>query len=833
MYKLFLIIISSLALVSNSFGAVNAMQVQLETAGNGRQTVSRLLTEGTALVGDSSNVPQVTDIVTQTELTSSLASYLTIASAASLYQPLDSDLTTLAALTTTSYGRALLELSNSAALRTAAGLVIGTDVQAFDVDLSDLADGSLTGTKVGFADTDSNFVATDIQSAIEELDNVNASGPNATDGKIEWSQLVGVPAGLADGTDDGSGGGSGTMSITQEGGVQVGDADIVTLNFGSGFDLAESPDTKISVSLDASEVFTGGDLSWSGNTPSVGANSIALGTDTTGNYVATIADSGATEITVTGSGAESAAVTLAIAASIARDAEVAAAYQPLDTDLTAIAGLDDPNADRFLGWDDSEGAYKYFSAGTGLTFSGTSVSVNLGDTIESSEITDGTIVNADISGSAAISASKVADVGNTKFGSRAGPITTNPYAPTWTTQDAILYYGATGEVDLPAAASYTNKSLVIWSTGTFTITVDPNGSELIIASGASLGAGTADTISGTAGLSVLYVSDGTSWIKYTGGSGSGVASLTPWTENINGGGFDLTNVQDITATTVSADLSGSTGIPGSEITGPIADLTYGQIKTSEALVHTPTAGVSNVIVTTDTVTTITLDDVAETLTYSGVPETGTRFSYVLTGHTSDCTVTIPSTYSDYLKTNRTSFIVKANTIVTVAVERRASSYVMFNEPIEISTLPEDTTPATTAKVEIDQGNGAEQTSIANIRDAVGTTFNGSAAAPNSDTPEAVSFNTLTFYHFCGGTQELDLPAAAGYVGRGIVIRFDGSYVVTCDPNGSEVIDLDGTAMSAGEALIVTGTAGQVAVLVSDGTSWLTSGGNAAYTQETP
>lgn len=39
-----------------------------------------------------------------------------------LYQPVDSDLTAIAALTTTSFGRSLLELANAAALKAAAGV---------------------------------------------------------------------------------------------------------------------------------------------------------------------------------------------------------------------------------------------------------------------------------------------------------------------------------------------------------------------------------------------------------------------------------------------------------------------------------------------------------------------------------------------------------------------------------------------------------------------------------------------------------------------------------------------------------------------------------------
>lgn len=64
------------------------------------------------------------------------ADALTVATAASTYQPLDADLISIAALTTTSYGRSVLELANAGAAQTLFGLVIGTNVQAFDADLT-------------------------------------------------------------------------------------------------------------------------------------------------------------------------------------------------------------------------------------------------------------------------------------------------------------------------------------------------------------------------------------------------------------------------------------------------------------------------------------------------------------------------------------------------------------------------------------------------------------------------------------------------------------------------------------------------------------------------
>jgi hypothetical protein len=52
--------------------------------------------------------------------------------------------------------------------------------------------------------------------------------------------------------------------------------------------------------------------------------------------------------------------------------------QPLDTDLTQIAGLVDPNADRILFWDDSAGSWAHLTVGTGLTISTTTIQADGG-----------------------------------------------------------------------------------------------------------------------------------------------------------------------------------------------------------------------------------------------------------------------------------------------------------------------------------------------------------------------------------------------------------------------------------------------------------------------
>jgi hypothetical protein len=77
-----------------------------------------------------------------------------------------------------------------------------------DVDNFLQTGDTINDDDVDFDDADSNWTATTIGAALEELDNViNGGAPNDATGKVDWSQLVNVPAGFADGADaSGSGG---------------------------------------------------------------------------------------------------------------------------------------------------------------------------------------------------------------------------------------------------------------------------------------------------------------------------------------------------------------------------------------------------------------------------------------------------------------------------------------------------------------------------------------------------------------------------------------------------------------------------------------------------
>lgn len=102
----------------------------------------------------------------------------TLLSLASTYQPLDSDLTAIAALTTTATGRSLLAAADAAAIRVIAGAVIGTNVQAFDSHY--LLSNTTANLTAGFNATD--FSAGTKSSGTFTPDPANGNFQTATNG---------------------------------------------------------------------------------------------------------------------------------------------------------------------------------------------------------------------------------------------------------------------------------------------------------------------------------------------------------------------------------------------------------------------------------------------------------------------------------------------------------------------------------------------------------------------------------------------------------------------------------------------------------------------------
>lgn len=84
-------------------------------------------------------------------------------------QAFDADLTAIAALTTTEFGRDFLALAGLAAGRTKLGLVPGTDVQAFDATLAALAAVVTAANKLIYATAADTFATTTLTAAARNL----------------------------------------------------------------------------------------------------------------------------------------------------------------------------------------------------------------------------------------------------------------------------------------------------------------------------------------------------------------------------------------------------------------------------------------------------------------------------------------------------------------------------------------------------------------------------------------------------------------------------------------------------------------------------------------
>lgn len=824
-----------------SFGAVNSLYLQIEgNTSTKRTTINRLLTNGTSIVGDSDNMPQVVDIATQSELNS----------LSSVYQGLDSDLTSIAGLVTTSFGRGILTESSASTLRSTLGLVIGTNVQGYDLDLDDLADGSLTGTKVGFADTDNNFLATNIQGAIEELDDVNISGPNASDGKVEWSQLVGVPAGFADGADSDSAViQSGTQFnptttnpfsptwttnndyIVYYGATGTINLPAVATYSGKTLFIYSTGTFTITVDPNGSEIIVKSGVALGAGTADI-VNGVA------GLLVGYICD-GVRWIKLESSGSSSSSW-----ADIVGKPDTIAGFgitdaQPLDTDLTAIAALATPAADRIAFYDFSAGTWAYLTVGANLSITGT--------TLEATTGSGGDLAWTDLSGGTALT------IGNNYYDTfttgRTLTLSGTPAQGNTVRLNAIV---SSGPITLNIPSSYrvgneSTETTILLQNGTHLMTWQYVNSKWVLTD-SSVDAEASYTLYGNFGGTSSAPTFSTSGVLDFGGWTSFELpnSATPTVDtfgeiaadnNIWASGRGSLLHYDGTAATaligvLVSDTPSNGQVPvwntGGTITwedqsgiGGSGDVTAASnFVTDNRLIRSDgtgkgvqSSGIS--IDDSNNMTGISSFSVTTaevgTFTFEGSTLDDFETSLVVVDPTADRTITLPNATGTVALITDLDTSEELRGLITDKTGTGAAVFAGGNVEAATATTPaagdDDTSVATTAYVQ----------------DEVDGTKTGSHASPSTTNPLSPTWSGPFHAVWYGATGTINLPAAANYAERGIMIYNTGSFTITIDPNASEEIVRDGNVQTGGVSFTLSSGAGNFVSIISDGTRWITLG----------
>lgn len=390
------------------------------------QTPSTALTNEQALSSLATGLVQNTTTTGVLSIAVAGTDYLAPAAIGVTVQAFDATLTSLALLGTaadkyayttgvdtwaegdiTSFARTVLDDSDAATARATLGVSIGSDVQAYDEALLDLA--ALTGTGLMVLDgVDSHIVRT-IQATANETSVGDGDGvaANPTIGLadnpiVPGSEKLRLPIGTT----------AQRPTVPNVGDMRYNNdnnkfeayedgnwLEIITSGSGAPIDatyIVQTSNSTLTNEQILGDLATGLVL----NTTATGVLSIAAaGTD----YLAPAAigvtvqafDATLTSLGALGTAADKYAYTTGVdtwaeaditsfARTLLDDADAVTAratlgavigtdVQAQSAELQQIDDLVDPDADRILFWDDSAGAYAYLSAGTNLTITGTTI----------------------------------------------------------------------------------------------------------------------------------------------------------------------------------------------------------------------------------------------------------------------------------------------------------------------------------------------------------------------------------------------------------------------------------------------------------------------------